>query len=271
MSFTCKVANRFILHCNVRQKSRNEFEVADETIPDMLSSRRKRFEFLTSALIFGKIVGMCNRRRGLIVRAAALAGVLALSLIMTAEPAMAIETPDYKVVAKQDDFEIRDYPAQTVAEVAVEGDQQAAVRHGFQRLANYIFGANSGRQTIAMTAPVGQIPATPGPASADTLNARHWIVRFDMPRGQDLAALPKPNNAEIRLATLPATRIAAVRFAGLMSDKAAAKAMTALLRFIETRGLHASGPPTLAQYDPPWTLWFLRRNEVLIPVADGRG
>jgi effector-binding domain-containing protein len=213
---------------------------------------------------------MRNHRRGLIVRAAALAGVLALSLIMTAEPAMAIETPDYKVLVKQGDFEIRDYPAQTVAEVAVEGDQQAAVRHGFQRLANYIFGANSARQTIAMTAPVGQSPATPGPANAETLNARHWIVRFDMPRGQDLAALPKPNNAAIRLATLPAARIAAVRFAGLMSDKAAAKETTALLSFIAARGLHASGPPTLAQYDPPWTLWFLRRNEVLIPVADGR-
>ncbi len=183
---------------------------------------------------------------------------------------MAVETPDYKVIAKQGDFEIRDYPAQTVAEVAVEGDQQGAVRHGFQRLANYIFGGNSTRQTIAMTAPVGQSPATPGPASVEGLNARRWIVRFDMPRGQDLAALPKPNNAEIRLATLPAARIAAVRFAGLMSDKAAAKATTALLRFIETRGLHASGPPTLAQYDPPWKLWFMRRNEVLIPVADGR-
>jgi hypothetical protein len=67
--------------------------------------------------------------------------------------------------------------------------------------------------------------------------------------------------------TLPPARVAAVRFSGLMSDGAAEKATAELLRFIKTSGLKASGPPTLAQYDPPWTLWFLRRNEVLIPVA----
>ncbi|MFZ4748769.1 MAG: heme-binding protein [Sphingomonas sp.] len=31
--------------------------------------------------------------------------------------------------------------------------------------------------------------------------------------------------------------------------------------------LRAIGPVSLAQYDPPWTLWFMRRNEVSIPVS----
>jgi hypothetical protein len=199
-----------------------------------------------------------------------LASALALCLIITAGSAMAIETPDYKVVAKQGAFELRDYPAQTVAEVAVEGNQQAAVQAGFRRLASYIFGANSGGQKIAMTAPVAQSPVMSGPLTVSALDAQRWIVRFDMPRSHSLAALPKPNSPDIRLLTLTPTRIAAVRFSGLMSAGAAAKETTALLNYIKTNDLKPSGPPTLAQYDPPWTLWFMRRNEVLIPVGEGR-
>jgi hypothetical protein len=90
-----------------------------------------------------------------------------------------------------------------------------------------------------------------------------------MPRAHDLSTLPKPKNAAIRLLTLPPARIAAVRFSGLMSDRAAAKETAELLSYIKASGLKAAGPPTLAQYDPPWTLWFLRRNEVLIPVTGG--
>ncbi len=201
------------------------------------------------------------------VRTARLAGVLAFGLILMSEPAMAIETPDYKVVVKHGAFEVRDYPAQTVAEVVVEGDQQAAVRKGFRRLASYIFGANAGDQKLAMTAPVAQAPVMSGPITASALRADRWTVRFDMPRSYDLSTLPKPKNAEIRLLTLPPTRIAALRFSGLMSDSAAKTETAELLSYIKTNGLTASGPPTLAQYDPPWTLWFLRRNEVLIPVA----
>jgi len=197
------------------------------------------------------------------------AGALGLCLIMSAASAMAIETPDYKVVVKQGAFEVRDYAAQTVAEVVVEGDQQDAVRNGFRRLASYIFGANSGDQKIAMTAPVAQSPVMSGPVTTSALSAQRWVVRFDMPRAHDLSTLPKPKNADIRLLTLPPARIAAVRFSGLMSDSAAAKETAELLGYIKTHGFKAAGPPTLAQYDPPWTLWFLRRNEVLIPVAEG--
>jgi effector-binding domain-containing protein len=197
------------------------------------------------------------------------AGALGLCLIMSAASAMAIERPDYKIVEKQGIFELRDYPAQTVAEVVAEGNQQSAVRDGFRRLANYIFGANSGDQKIAMTAPVGQTPVMSGPITTSALGAQRWIVRFDMPRSHDLTSLPKPKNGAIRLSTLPPARIAAVRFSGLMSDRAAEKETAELLSYIKARGLKAVGPPTLAQYDPPWTLWFLRRNEVLIPVGDG--
>ncbi len=200
------------------------------------------------------------------VKVGALASAIALCLMMIAGPAMAIETPDYKVLSKQGAFELRAYPAQTVAEAVIEGDQQDAVRQGFRRLAGYIFGANSSNQKIAMTAPVGQTPVAQGPVTASALGAKQWIVRFDMPRDQDLTSLPKPKAPGVKLKTLPPARIAALRFSGLMSDKAAAKETADLLGYIKAKGLTPAGPPTLAQYDPPWTLWFLRRNEVLIPV-----
>jgi hypothetical protein len=150
--------------------------------------------------------------------------------------------------------------------VVVEGGQQAAVRQGFRELAGYIFGANSGGQKIAMTAPVGQVPMTEGTIRQSALGANRWIVRFDMPRDYDVSSLPKPDRAGIQLLTLPPARIAALRFSGLMSDHAAASQTAALMSILKTQALQADGPPILAQYDPPWTLWFLRRNEVLIPV-----
>ncbi len=212
---------------------------------------------------------MEHLRRGWIGTRRWVAGALGLCLIVSAASAMAIEIPDYKVVLKQGAFEVRDYAAQTVAEVTVDGDRQTAVSDGFRRLASYIFGANSGNQKIAMTAPVAQSPVMSGPITTSALGAHRWVVRFDMPRGYDLANLPKPKNDAIRLLTLPPARIAAVRFSGLMSGRAAETQTADLLSYIKASGLKAVGPPTLAQYDPPWTLWFMRRNEVLIPVTGG--
>lgn len=195
---------------------------------------------------------------------------LIFALAFAGTPAMATEEPPFTVVSHEGDFEVRDYPALVVAEVTVAGDQSQSANKGFRLLAGYIFGGNTRQQSIAMTAPVAQQRTGEKiPMTAPVTQTQHegaWVVRFTMPRGYTLATLPKPNDPSVRLRELPPTRFAVVRFSG-WADQKDFDAKTALLsEFMKSHGLRAAGPPSLSQYNPPWTLWFLRRNEVMIPL-----
>jgi hypothetical protein len=106
-----------------------------------------------------------------------------------------------------------------------------------------------------MTAPVLQS----GDAAA-------WVVRFVMPRGYTLETLPTPNDSRVRLRALPPTRFAVVKFPGLAHAEAVATRTRELQEFISAQRLSAAGAPALARYNPPWTLWFMRRNEIWIPI-----
>ena len=185
--------------------------------------------------------------------------------------AMAVEEPAFKSVLHEGAFEIRDYPALVVAEVTVSGDQKEAASKGFRLLAGYIFGGNKRRQSIGMTAPVAQAPTSEKIAMTapvtQTKSANAWAVRFTMPSTYSIETLPKPNDPRVHLRVVPPTRFAVLQFSGL-ARKDDVDAKTAQLeRLVATRHLNAIGPVSLAQYNPPWTLWFMRRNEVMIPVA----
>ena len=196
---------------------------------------------------------------------------VALALNLLGTPVMATEEPAFSVVFKHGEFEVRDYPPLVVAEIAVTGSRTEAAGKGFRLLAGYIFGDNTRRQKIAMTAPVIQSPA--GETIAMTAPVLQtggdgtWTIRFIMPRGAMLDTLPRPNNPKVHLHAKAAARVAVVRFSGLArQDDVAAKTL-ALSRFVTTQRLQATGSASLAQYDPPWTPWFMRRNEMMIPVA----
>jgi effector-binding domain-containing protein len=109
-----------------------------------------------------------------------------------------------------------------------------------------------------MTAPVVQAPGE---------GAAGWTIRFTMPAGLSLDTLPRPDDPQVRLAALPSARYAVVRFSGLAYPRDVEAQTARLETFIRDRGLRIEGAPSLARYDPPWTLWFLRRNEVMIPIA----
>jgi hypothetical protein len=183
----------------------------------------------------------------------------------------AVEEPKFTLVARDGAIEIRDYPATVAAEVTVGGDQKDAVAKGFRLLAGYIFGGNTRRQSIAMTAPVaqeqvGENIAMTAPVTQTPANGA-WVVRFTMPAGSSLATLPRPNDSRVTLRAIAPARFAVIRFSGFVSPANVAQNTAALMAFVKARGLNAVGPTTLAQYDPPWTLWFLRRNEVMIRLA----
>lgn len=186
---------------------------------------------------------------------------------------MATEEPVFKLVLQSEAFEVREYPALIAAEVSVGGDRSAAVSAGFRLLAGYIFGGNSRSQSIAMTAPVIQAPPF-GETIAMTApvtqigNAEGWVIRFIMPSSYTLDTLPTPNDPKVQLKTLAPSRVAVVQFSGLAHEADIAQKTAELNDFIAANHLRAAGPPSLARYNPPWTLWFLRRNEIMIPLQD---
>jgi hypothetical protein len=186
--------------------------------------------------------------------------------------AMSTEEPSFTVSLAEGDFEIRDYPGMVVAQVSVTGERKDAANEGFQLLAGYIFGGNTAKQKIAMTAPVTQAAAGGEniAMTAPVLQSGgdgNWVIRFIMPRGSTLETLPQPNNPKVHLQAVAPARMAVVRFSGLARQDTIAAKTDALLGHIKAQQLQAVGLPSLAQYDPPWTLWFLRRNELMIPIA----
>jgi hypothetical protein len=197
--------------------------------------------------------------------------IVLFSLFLSGGMAMATEEPAFKVTLKSAALEVREYPPLIAAEVLVGGERSEAVSAGFRLLAGYIFGGNTRRQSIAMTAPVVQAPAK-GESIAMTAPVVQtgakgaWTVRFIMPRSYTLDTLPTPNDQRVHLIPLPAARMAVVRFSGLAREPDIQQKTTELRAFLMAQQLVATGPPALARYNPPWTLWFLRRNEIMIPI-----
>ena len=197
--------------------------------------------------------------------------VAAMLVATVAGAAMAVEEPKFTPVLREGDFELRDYPALVVAEVTVTGDQKEAASKGFRLLAGYIFGGNKRRQSIAMTAPVAQQAASQkiamtAPVAQTQTTAGAWVVRFTMPSAYTLQTLPVPDDASVNLRNIAPARFAVLRFSGLAQPADVEARSNELLGLVKSHRLRVIGAVTLAQYNPPWTLWFLRRNEVMVEV-----
>lgn len=197
--------------------------------------------------------------------------ILMVAFIFTgASNVMAIEEAAYTVVKKDDKFEIRDYEPHILAEIIVEGDLEEAGNKAFNRLFGYISGDNLSRDKIEMTAPVSQEPRgekikMTAPVSLQPAGER-WAVSFMMPAAYTLETLPEPEDPEISLRQVPARRMAAVRYSGFWSAKNYLRHKEELESWINAQGLTIIGDAIWARYNAPFTLWFLRRNEILIPV-----
>jgi hypothetical protein len=183
---------------------------------------------------------------------------------------MAIETARYQVVEQDGDFEIRQYAPTIVAETLVEGEMDEAGNEGFRRLFGYISGKNRKKQSISMTAPVTQEKtaekiAMTAPVTQEKADGKFRIT-FMMPAEYTLDSLPEPLDSRVALKTEPARRVAAIRYSGTWSPKRFEDHKKKLEEWISKRGLKPLAEPVWARYDPPFKPWFLRRNEVLIPV-----
>lgn len=194
-----------------------------------------------------------------------------VAVALVASQVTSVEESKYTVVQRQGAIEIRDYQPTIAAEVTVAGDRRTAASAGFRLLAGYIFGGNQRHQSIAMTAPVAQQPtsqtiAMTAPVTQTASNAG-WVVRFTMPAQYTLDTLPVPNDPRVTLRHVAATRQAVIGFSGFVGAANVATRTEELMHYVEAQHMHAIGPVALAQYNPPWTLWFLRRNELLVSIA----
>jgi hypothetical protein len=186
--------------------------------------------------------------------------------------AMAIEEAEYTVVFKEQNFELRRYESHILAETVVDGDFDSAGNKAFSRLFKYISGNNKSRKKVEMTPPVGQVAASEkidmtSPVGQQGVNGR-WAVSFMMPASFSLETIPEPEDPSVILRQVPARHIAAVRYSGFWSEKGYLRNKEKLEVWIEEKGLRVVGEPVWARYNPPFMPWFMRRNEVLVPVMN---
>lgn len=181
---------------------------------------------------------------------------------------MAIEEPEFEVVATFDDYEVREYAPYIVAETQVTGSLRSSGGKAFRILAGYIFGKNAESEKMQMTAPVESRP-TQLPAGVGTTRPNDqsgFTYGFVMENKYDLSSLPVPDDSRVTLREVPARRMAARTFSGTWSNGNYQKNEQALLDALSRDGLTPAGRPLLARYDGPMTPWFMRRNEVLVEI-----
>ena len=186
---------------------------------------------------------------------------------------MATEEAEFTLIHKENNFEIREYSPRIIAQVSVSGNFNDSSSAGFKSLADYIFGnnvINDKSQKIAMTAPVVAAPTSEkitmtAPVLAEGKNSE-WLISFVMPKEYSMESLPKPNNSAVVLIERPRERYAVVVFSGLVRESSYNEKATLLNEFVKIQGLSSVGSLLIARYNPPWTLPFFRRNELMVKV-----
>lgn len=182
----------------------------------------------------------------------------------------ATEEPRYTVQAVPNGLEIRAYGPRIAAETTVAGDEDAALNQGFRRIAGYIFGGNKTKAKIDMTVPVarekGTSIAMTAPVSQSRGDDGQWTVRFFMPAEWTLDTLPTPDDPAVVLAQVPGETVAVLRFSGFWGADTITARQAELLQRLDGTAWQPVGEPFAWFYDPPWTIPFLRRNEVVVKV-----
>ena len=186
-----------------------------------------------------------------------------------------VEQADYAVLKKMNGYEIREYPARIVAQTTVPGTYNESLNNGFNIISAYIFGANTKKENIAMTAPVifqnektantAENIAMTAPVLATT-EGDSQVISFGMPRSYTLETLPTPQDPRVKIVTVPAQKYAVKSFSWYSSDARIKSTQEQLLSALKADGIVAQGNLSYAGYNAPWTPPWMVRNEVLVEV-----
>lgn len=206
------------------------------------------------------------------------AGIVALLLggwmVAGYVPTRNIETPRYELVTKAKGYEVRSYAPHIVAEVELTGKYGETLNKGFGKVADYIFGNNTAKGSIAMTAPVLHEKQAASEKIAMTAPVLHekageggtYKLAFVMPSSYTLETLPKPNNDEVTLRAVPEKKFAVRSFGGYATEAKVERETKKLMDALKGDNITPASGPTTAQFNPPWTPPFMRHNEVMVEV-----
>ncbi|MBP9710899.1 MAG: heme-binding protein [Candidatus Pacebacteria bacterium] len=182
-----------------------------------------------------------------------------------------VEEAHHSVIKKADGYEVREYAAHIEAQTKVEGSYSDALNEGFRIIAGYIFGGNTKKESIAMTAPVreqkqtSQKIAMTAPVVA-SLKGESRVIAFVMPKSYTLESLPTPNDSRVTLVEVPAKKMAALRFSWFRSSDRVAQMEERLLASLSRDKVEVIGVPSYAGYNAPWTPPWMTRNEILVEI-----
>ena len=181
-----------------------------------------------------------------------------------------VEEPPYMVQVKDKNIEIRNYEDFIVAKTVVAADYDQSSSIAFKRLAGYIFGNNKKQQEISMTAPVFQESdnekiAMTAPVVQEK-SGQNWVMSFVMPGKYTLETLPDPVDPDVEIKRVQGKKVATIRYSGFLTEETIAAKAEELQAWLNKNGYKPLSTPRSAGYDPPWTIPFLRRNEVHIDL-----
>jgi hypothetical protein len=196
--------------------------------------------------------------------------ILATCLLLTA--CSDVDEPNYTLLSKSElnQIEIREYAPTSIAYVMRSGERDEAVNAGFRPLFNYITGDNSKAAEIPMTAPVAQLASQEiqmtAPVTQQAIGEGQWKVVFYMPDDMEYSELPTPTNAEVKLEKLTAEKRAVIQFSGSFETENLQEHEGRLREYLKQKEISFTEPAIYAGYNPPWTPWFMRRNEVMFTL-----
>jgi hypothetical protein len=183
---------------------------------------------------------------------------------------MATKEPSYKVIKAEGDFEIRECVSYCVAETFVNtSDFDEASNEGFRRLFRYISGNNRSKTEIEMTTPVTASKSEKIEMTAPVTSTKMvdgYLIAFVMPDRLSISTAPTPDDSSIHIREIPARRVAVIRFSGRWTAKSMEEHGQELTEWLSKNGITPIGTPVIARYNPPFTPWFLRRNEIQIEI-----
>jgi effector-binding domain-containing protein len=182
-----------------------------------------------------------------------------------------VENTQYSVLESKTGYEVRLYPEHIVAQTTVKGSYKEALNKGFSIVAGYIFGGNTKRESIAMTAPViekksaSESIAMTAPVMANIEGEAHTIT-FGMPKSYTLETLPTPDDPRVKIETVNEKKMAAIRFSWIRTDSRVQSKKQELLDALKKDNVLVIGEPQYAGYNAPWTPPWMMRSEVLVEV-----